>query len=196
MIAPSFAIATGINYANPDTGVEFGIEPGPVTFSVALTNGAGGGSDNNRFKQVTLRTEVVFRHWRAGLSFAYNDTDIARRVMYGPFAGFSFGRFTLLGEADVIKECDAATGETTKQFALFSSLNVLLVRGVNFKLSYEFLDPDDDVDNDERTRLTIGLKPFLTQFLQLRIFYRINDSIPQRPAEGADEVYVEFHLFF
>ncbi len=187
---------TGINYANPDTGVEIGLEPGPLTFSMAITNGAGGGSDNNRFKQITLRAEAVFRHWRAGWSFAYNDTDTVRRVMYGPFAGLSFGRFTLLGEADVIEDRAAASGETVKQLAVFSSLNVLLMRGVNVKLSYEFLDPNDGVDNDERTRFTVGLEPFRTQFLQLRCFYRFNDSIPQRPTERADEVALEFHLYF
>jgi hypothetical protein len=73
---------------------------------------------------------------------------------------------------------------------------MLLTRGVNIKLSYEFLDPHDKVDNDERTRFTVGLEPFLTQFLQLRLFYRFNDGIPQRPIERADEVVVEFHLFF
>lgn len=187
---------TGINYATPDSGVEFGLEPGPLTFSLAITNGAGGGSDNNRFKQLTLRAEAVLRHWRAGWSFAYNDTDAARRVMYGPFAGLSFGRFTLLGEVDVIEDRPAASGETIRQLAVFSSLNVLLRRGVNVKLSYEFLDPNDDVDNDERTRFTVGLEPFLTQFLQVRLFYRFNDSIPQRPAERADEVVLELHLFF
>jgi hypothetical protein len=187
---------TGINYANPDTGVEFGLEPGPVTFSLALTNGTAGGAEDNLFKQITLRTEVVFRHWRAGWSFAYNDTDAARRIMYGPFAGITFGRFTLLGEADWIKDRDAASGNTTTQLALFSSLNVLIIRGINFKLSYEYLDPDTDVDHNSRTRLVIGLESFLTQFLHLRLFYRRNDSIPQRPAERADEVRLELHLFF
>jgi hypothetical protein len=42
----------------------------------------------------------------------------------------------------------------------------------------------------------VGLEPFITQFLQVRLFYRLNDSIPQRPEEGADEVRLEMHLFF
>lgn len=118
--------------------------------------------------------------------------------MYGPFAGLSFGRFTLLGEVDVIEDRVADSGETIKQLVVFSSLNVLLTRGVNFKLSYEFLDPNrgDLFRNDERTRFTVGLEPFLTQFLQLRLFYRFNDGIPQRSIERADEVVFEFHLFF
>lgn len=187
---------TGINYANPDTGIEFGIERGPLTFSVAVTNGTAGGSEDNLFKQITLRGEAVFRRWRAGWSFSYNDTDAARRIMYGPFAGLSFGRFTLLGEVDVIEDRDAASGNTVTQVAVFSALNVLIVRGVNFKLSYEYLDSDVDVDNNARTRLVIGLEPFVTQFFQLRMFYRLNDSIPQRPGERADEVRLEIHLFY
>ena len=187
---------TGVNYATPDIGIEFGIEPGPLSFSLAVTNGAGGGAEDNLFKQFTLRGGVAFRHWQAGMSVAYNETDAARRVMYGPFAGLSWGRITLLGELDIIEDRDAATDATTTQLAMFSSLNVLLARGVNFKLSYEFLDPDTDIDENERTRLVIGLEPFITQFLQVRLFYRLNDSIPQRPAEEADEVRLEVHLFF
>lgn len=187
---------TGINYATPDTGIEFGIEPGPLSFNLAVTNGAAGGSEDNLFKQVTMRGGAVFRHWQAGWSFSYNKTDTARRVMYGPFAGLSFGRMTLLGELDIIEDRDAASGVTTTQLAVFSSLNVLLVRGVNFKLSYEFLDPDTDIDENERTRLVIGIEPVITQFLQVRLFYRLNDSIPQRPAEAADEVRLEVHVFF
>jgi hypothetical protein len=187
---------TGINYANPDTGIEFGFEPGPVTASVAITNGTAGGAEDNVLKQITLRTEAVFRHWRAGWSFSYNDTDAARRIMHGPFVGIAFGRFTLLGEADWIEDREAESGATTTQLALYSALNVLLVRGVNFKVSYEFLDPNSDVDNDARTRLAFGLEPFLTQFLQLRLFYRRNSGIPQRPVDRADELRFEIHLFF
>lgn len=187
---------TGINYATPDIGFEFGIEPGPLSFSLAVTNGTAGGSEDNLFKQFTLRGGITLRHWQAGLSFSYNETDVARRVMYGPFAGLSFGRITLLGEVDIIEDRDDASGATTTQLALFSSLNMLVVRGVNFKLSYEFLDPDTEVDENERTRLVIGLEPFITQFLQVRLFYRLNDSIPQRPAEEADEVRLEVHVFF
>jgi hypothetical protein len=111
-------------------------------------------------------------------------------------AGLTFGRFTLLAEADLIEDREDESGETTTQLAVYSSLNFLIVRGVNLKLSYEFLDPDTDLDNNARTRFVVGLEPFLTQFLQVRLFYRLNDSIPQRPAEGADEVRLEMHLFF
>ena len=182
---------TGISYATPDTGVEFGIEPGPLTFSIAVTDG-----DADPLKRVTLRAAAVFRHWRLGSSFGYNDTGDFRRVMYGPFAGLTVGRFTLLGEIDFIEDRDEASGSTTRQLATFTSLNFLIVRGVNFKVSYEFLDPDRDIDEDERTRLVIGLEPFLTQFLQVRLFYRLNDDIPQRPTGRADELRLEMHVFF
>jgi hypothetical protein len=32
--------------------------------------------------------------------------------------------------------------------------------------------------------------------LQLRLFYRLHDGIPQRPVERADELVLELHLFF
>jgi hypothetical protein len=187
---------TGISYATPDTGLEVGIQPGPVTFSLALSNGTAGGSEDNILKQVTMQGAVVFRHWRFGASFSYNDAEAARRVMYGPFAGLAFGRFTLLGELDLIKDHDKATGDNTTQLAIYSSVHFLIVRGINAMLSYEYLDPDLNIKENARTRLVTGLEAFVTQFFQLRLFYRSNDSIPQQPAERADEVRLEMHLFF
>jgi hypothetical protein len=187
---------TGINYATPDTGVEFGFQPGRFTLNVAITNGTGGGAEDNLFKQITTRASVVFRHWQVGWSFAYNDAPVARRIMYGPFAGLTFGRLTLLGEVDVIEDRDAETGDTITQVAAFTSLNFLIIRGVNFKFSYEYLDPDTDVASNTRTRLVFGLEPFITQFFQLRLFYRRNESIPQRPSENADELFLEMHIFY
>jgi hypothetical protein len=116
--------------------------------------------------------------------------------MYGAFAGLSFGRFTLLGEVDIIKDYDRAVGSTITQLAVFSSVHVLIVRGINFMLSYEYLDPDLDIRENARTRLVTGFEAFVTQFFQLRLFYRQNDSIPLQPAEKADEVRLELHLFF
>jgi hypothetical protein len=187
---------TGINYATADIGFEVGIEPGPVTFSLALSNGTAGGAEDNLLKQVTLQSAVVFRHWRFGGSFAYNDGVSTRRMMYGPFAGLSFGRFTVLGELDFIEDKDKTTGSETTQLAIYSAVHCLIVRGINLLLSYEYLDPDLDIPEDARTRLVTGLEAFVTQFFQLRLFYRLNDSIPQRPEERADEVRLEMHLFF
>jgi hypothetical protein len=82
---------TGYNYANQDIGFEFGLEPGPFSLSVAVTNGTQGASENNIDKQVSFVGSAVFRHFRIGGSFSRNRTPGDPRdqftTMVGGFAG-------------------------------------------------------------------------------------------------------------
>ena len=190
---------TGFNYNIQDFGIEGGIEPGPFSFSVALSNGSGRGlSDDNRSKQVSLIGYVVFRHFRFGGSFSRNKFPGTTRKIYGHFAGANFGRLTLLSELDFIdSDRDDRFG---KELAFLGELDFLITKGINLKVTYDFwdrfFDADPQVDEDESERVTIGLEPFITQFLQLSVFYHINDSVPQRPRESEDRLTFELHVFF
>src|ERR1044072_4663500 len=71
---------SGINMQAPDDGVEFGIESGSWTAQFALSNGTGGGNENDHGKQFVTRAEYVQSTWRAGASVLYNDTDLGART--------------------------------------------------------------------------------------------------------------------
>lgn len=187
--------ATGFNYNNPDIGLEVGAEPGPFSLALAVTNGTQGAGETNRAKQYTLSAAHVGRRSRVGVSVSDNDAPgESRRRAYGVFGGYSVGRFTLLGEVDRVFD-DSSSG-WKEQLATFTEIDFLISKGLNAKITYEFLDPNADVDEDARDRFGIGFEPFLTQFLQLRVFYRVNNGIPQNPLWNAHEIFVDMHVFF
>ncbi|MFQ5750994.1 MAG: hypothetical protein ACE5HI_03275 [bacterium] len=171
---------TGYTYNRHDTGVEVGLEPGSYSLVANLTE--------NQFSFVG---STVLRRLRVGGSFGRN---IRRSNDYvlGAFAGVNLGRFTLLGEGDFIKK------DEVEQFAGLAELNFLIRRGFNFKATYEFFDRNRDVANDRdgQERITLGVEPFLTQFLQMGLFYRINRFIPQNVSQNQDQLTVQFHVFF
>ena len=45
-------------------------------------------------------------------------------------------------------------------------------------------------------RTVAGFEPFLTQYLQLGLYYRKNDWIPQNLAANQDEIFGRLHVFF
>lgn len=199
---------TGYNYDNQDIGYEFGIEPGPLSLSLAITNGTQGSSENNVEKQISFVGSTVFRHFRVGGSYSRNKipgtiTDQTTTMM-GAFAGLSAGRITWIGEVDLIHLQKDVEGEADiyarenwgDRLLLYSSVNLLLARGLNLRLAYDYYDPRIKWDEDERTRVTLGVEYFPIQFLQISASYKLLESVPQKPRENEDQLIVEVHVFF
>ena len=185
---------TGFSYQTPDQGLELGIEPGPLSLFVALTNGTQGASENNSDKQVTASAALIFPAFRVGASAAHNDAPNGSRDVVGAFAGFRLGRFSFLGEADRIFD-SFATGPDLDQTVVYVEGNFLATRGLNFKATYGFLDPDRSVAENARIRLRFGVEAFPIAFLQLSAFYTLLDDIPQATTDR-DRIGVEVHAFF
>lgn len=181
---------TGFNYANSDEGVELGLEPGPLSLAVAVTNGAQGAAENNSEKQVSGVASLVWSRLRVGASASRNDAPAGRREVIGAFGGLRLGRLALLGEYDFIFDDPGAEAS-----AAFVEGDLLVGRGFNVKVTYGFLDPDRDIGENARTRLRFGIEPFITQFLQASVFYTLLEDIPQAQTDR-DELTVELHGFF
>lgn len=171
---------TGFTYDRHDLGIEIGIEPGRYSFVANLT-------DN----QISVVGQSVYSRFRIGGSYSrnINGSDDYR---YGLFTGINLGRFTLLAEGDLMNIADV------DRFAVLAELNYLAARGFNFKTVYEYFDRNRDVPNsrDGQERITIGAEPFVTQFLQVGIFYRFNRFIPQNLVQNQDQLLVQLHIFF
>lgn len=185
---------TGFTYDTPDQGVEVGIEPGPLSFFLALSNGTQGAGESNSEKQLTASAALVFPRVRFGASAARNDAPNGRRDVVGGFGGLSVGRFTFLGELDAIRDSPSA-GPDLRQFAAYLEGDFLVRRGLNLKTTYGFLDPNRAIGENARIRVRFGLEAFPVAFLQLSTFYVLLQDIPQATTD-LDQVHIELHAYF
>lgn len=190
--------ATGFTYATPDVGAEIGYEPGPWSLSLAATNGTQGGADNNTDKQISGILAWVKKSGRVGLSLTHNKGVGTTREAGGVFAGYHYGRFAILGELDRVRDLNSGVAPATEvtQNIRFLEVDYLLKKGWNLKLQSEFLDPNRGVAEDELTRYTVGVEPFLTQFAQVGVFFRHTAGPPQDIRARRSTVTAEVHFFF
>ncbi len=187
--------ATGINFTNPDRGVQFGYDSGPWSGQFAVTNGTGGGRETDTGKQLSLLGVFVQPYWRLGVSLNANDDDAGDRQMQGVFAGLKTGPVAWLFEVDRISD-DLPGGETRDAIAGLVEGNWLFRKGHNLKASYDYLDPDDDVSENHQVRWSLIWEYSPIQFLQGRFGVRVYDGIPQNDRDNRDEFFAELHGFF
>jgi hypothetical protein len=186
---------TGFSYDTPDIGVELGLEPGPLSWFVSVTNGSVGAAEGDDGKQVTSSAALVFRHFRIGASASHNErAGGARRDVFGAFGGLRLGRLSLLGEVDRIEE-RALTGPVLKQDAVYVAGDLLVTKGLNAKVAYGYYDKSRAIAEDERVRWRFGLELFPVAFVRAAAFYTADIWIPQATVDR-DRVSVEFHLHF
>ena len=186
---------TGFTYDTPDQGVEIGLEPGPLSMFVALSNGTAGAAEGNDGKQITSSAALVFRRFRFGMSASRNEADgPARRDVVGGFAGVRLGALSLLGELDRIEE-RAPDGQVLQQVATYIAGDLLVTKGWNAKVTYGYFDKSRDIPEDERVRWRVGLEYFPVAFVRAGAFYTADVWIPQATTY-VDRLALEFHLYF
>lgn len=186
---------TGFNFNNPDAGVEVGFEPGPFSIVTSITNGTGTALDNNASKQFVGSISYVADSFRAGASGSYNPSDAGDRNSAGLWGGFKIWSAVLLGEIDFVHD-DVPGANDRDRFVALAELDYLVAEGWNIKAAYEFYDPDRNIDENERDRVLIGVEPFIIPFLQVGVYYRFNQSIPQNEPQNADELTFRVHVYF
>ncbi|MFZ2648664.1 MAG: hypothetical protein WA210_01035 [Burkholderiaceae bacterium] len=185
----------GVSFKSSDDGVEGGLELGPWSASVSVTNGEGGAAETNRGKLISTLASYVRSDWRVGLSASSNFHGAADQRMQSVFAGLRAGLFS--GLASVVFVTDEATpiGRLRQRAALVEG-NLEIARGQNFKLSYEYHDPDVKVREDQRVRLSAVWEFVPFQFTQFRLGARKSDGIPQNRALHKSELFAQWHAFF
>ena len=185
----------GINFNTPDTGWEMGAELGDWSAQFAITRGTAGGPEVDSGKQYSLLVSRVWPNWRIGGSFNLNDAAVGDRQMQNLFAGLRTGRVSWLGEIDYIIDDGTPTGRRKLWLSLLEA-NVQIHRAHNLKITFEYLDPDVDVDSDQQNRSSIVWEHSPMQFLQTRVGYRSYHGIPQNPAQNRQQVFFELHALF
>jgi len=186
---------TGFNFDNSDTGVEYGIDKNKLSFRFAVSNGTQGSGETNKDKQASTLLEWVDTKYRVGISASVNNgLNQTSRNAYALFGGLTLGKWAFLAEVDRIDDEDATT--KTNSLAGFIEANYLITQSTNLKFSYDFHDPDDSLDENERTRYSLLGETFLNQFSQLRYGVRRADGIPQNTLQNQTQVFTEYHIFF
>jgi hypothetical protein len=185
----------GINYNTPDTGIEAGFDSGTWSAQLAVTRGTAGGPEVDSGKQYSLRVSHIRQRWRVGGSFNFNDAAVGNRQMQNVFAGFRTGPVTWLAEVDYIVDEGTPTGKRQLWTTLVEA-NYAYRRGHNLKLTFEWFDPDDKVNEDERNRLSLVWEYSPLQFAQARLGYRMTNGIPQNPGQNSKQLFAEMHLAF
>lgn len=184
---------SGINFNTPDHGAELEYEAGKWSAQLAVTRGTSGGPEVDSGKQYSLRVSHVTPKWRIGGSFNFNDAAAGDRQMQNLFAGIRTGPVAWLAEVDFIIDDDTPTGRRQRWASLIEA-NYGYRKGHNLKVTLEWLDPDDDVDEDEQNRISIVWEYLPMQFIQARIGLRYYDGIPQNPVQNRRQAFAELHL--
>ncbi len=185
---------TGYNYASPDLGVEIGFEKGMTSVFFAVSNGTGG-QDTDNYKKISLLAELNFGMGRVGISGGYNESDKQTRLLGGVFAGLTLGRFTFLGEADMLTNIYHDKDATVHTLVAYAEGNLLLLRGLNVKVTYGFHDPALDVKEDQRMSLRGALEIFPYPMFAASVSYTFRQSVPQDEIGNADVLMAELHCF-
>ena len=188
-------LATGINFTIPDRGVQVGYESGSWSSIASVTNGSGGGNEVDTGKQFSVVSTFVQPRWRVGVSANVNNAAAGDREMFGLFTGVKTGPIVWLAEIDRITD-DIAPGLSRDAIAGLVEANWMLRKGHNLKLSYDFLDPNDDVSGDRQARYSLIWEYTPMQFLQARFGLRSYDGIPAVAVQNRDVFFAELHGYF
>ena len=186
---------SGVNFNNPDRGVQLIFEGGPWSTLLAVTNGSGGGSETDTGKQASFVANYVASIWRVGLSANVNDSDAGDRRMGNLFGGLRTGPIAWLAEVDWIRD-DLPTGATRNSLAGLVEANWRIRQGHNLKFSYDYHDPDSDIGEDHEVRYSLVWEYSPFRFVQGRAGVRRHDGVPQADAKNRDELFIELHAYF
>jgi len=184
----------GINFDTPDRGVELGLELPRWSAQLGITNGTAGGGENDSGKQTSLNATYVLPRFRIGASYNYNNADLGDREISAAYVGWRTGPIAWLAEAAFVTD-DTPTGERDAYVSLLEG-NWQLRRGHNLKVTYEYYDPDDDLDEDERERYSVVWELSPVQHVQSRIGMRFYNGVPEDAASNRDVFFAELHVYF
>jgi hypothetical protein len=196
----------GYGFNLPDDGVEVGWTPGRLAGSLAVTNGAGGASEQDDHKQVSMLAAFTHDRFRAGVSGSANRRGDEDRRFAGILAGARLGPLVFLGEADAgrvealrgLPPPPGSVRDTVRQVVTYAEVDWLVHGGLNLKVHHDYLDPDTSQNGDEVDRVGAAVEATPAPYIQLRILFRRTD----RPREVRGiffeddrEVVAELHVY-
>lgn len=188
--------ATGFSMDNVDDMVEVGFEPGKWSFVGSISNGTSGGGDPDSRKQVTVMAQRTGERFTLGVSGAHNNGDAGDRTAAAVHGGVNVGSVSVLAEADQVWDDDDATGVSSRTRAYLVESRWWFRPGMNFRLSWDLIDPDPRIVENSRNRVGLGWSGFLYPNLLLHAGVTARDAPPQEPSFRGDSAEVALHFYF
>lgn len=189
--------ASQFNFNNNDTGAEWGMQFGSVHVNLAVSNGTSSQSNDDRNFQYLSRGEYIGSNWRIGTGYVFNNNEAGERTLFNVFGGFNLWGNTLLVELDQIEEvAQNPADEDRVQLVSLVELNREVAPGYNLKLTTEYWDPDDNIDENHRSRHSVILEYTPYAHVQLRGGLRVGDDIPQRAQGNFNAAFVQLHMYY
>jgi hypothetical protein len=189
--------------ADSDVGLELGLFPGNLSLSAGVFNGVPPGQLRDGDDRFILAGRAEWRQRlgpvNAGLgaSWRRNDEDPeAQRSAGGPFAYWSWGPVTWLGEWDFFDR--PAPDGSTNALATSHELTWSFVQGLYLRGSYDFLDPDLDLATGSWSRVGVGVDALVTPFAGVMLmanFQRFDEGEAVTGENYAQAVMV-LHLLY
>jgi hypothetical protein len=180
---------TGINFLTPDDGIELGLELTNFSAQLAVIEGEDGADE-----QISASAVYVQPKWRIGASVNTSEDAFGDRSMQSIFGGWKTGPISWLAEWSLVT--DQSPFEETTQYATLLEGNWRFRKGHNLKLTYEFLEPDEDRDEDQQERYSLVWEYSPLQFVQARVGARRYNGIPNYAVSNRDEAFAELHVYF
>jgi hypothetical protein len=183
---------SGFNFDRTVTGLEIGRGGTGLNWYVTAAEG----TEDNDTDQLFMGSAsyISERGLMIGASIAHDEPDDNELNAFTWFGGFSLGRLAVLAQGVFI---DAEVGAVDSEgWAAYGEANYLFGDWLNAKLAFDYYDPDTNTADDARNRISVGIEPFLDEYLQLRMFYRVLNGPENEPNANRDELTIEGHLFF
>jgi len=188
---------TGMNFDNSDNGIEYTINSDKSTINLFMANGTSQATNNDDTFLYGVRGEQLFQNFRLGATAVLNDGD-QQSQLFNIYGGLVWDKFTLLAEVDYInlQNANPLTSADVEQLITFFEVNYQWQKGLNFKLTAEYLDPDQDIDENEQTRYSFVTEYTPLSNFQFRLGIRIKEDIPQKSTQSYDMIFVQSHFYF
>ena len=189
--------ATGINFTNPDRGVQVIYEDGPWSMQLSATNGTGGGAERDTGKAAELDRRVCPAAIGGSASASTRTTQTSatggcKTCLRGLRPDPSPGCLRLISSLTTSPPAASAT--------LLPGLaegNWLFARGHNLKVSYDYFDPDLDVSEDHQVRWSVLWEYHAVSVSCKPGSGRVSTTVfPQDNRLNRDEFFAELHGFF
>ena len=180
------------NSQQDDVGIEIGAAGSSYTGQLSFTNGEGTLS-SERAQTLAGKATIVRQRILGGVSgfHQYNENLGIQQNRWAGFASTTWQKVTLLGEYG--GGTQRAFGAKTNLWAAFAELDYRLMRGINLRGKFDYLDPDKGISGDQYKRWLAETDLMPVPFTEVKLSYRNHD---EPPAPKFQEYLVQFFFPF